>query len=281
MAELEPLPPLIAGVDADAELRSRIARMEMEMESPIGTLVDAVDTTDELPVEWRLPPVDARALLRVVIRAFDEDDELLLERVAHTTEPEDRTALLKIRLNDECLPGVTGRSVACGGTDTCVAGFCSNPHINESSLDDYDVTWAEPPSGGCIDDVSKPTVEIGNDGEPFTLMADGTAHEPEWRIQGGTHIWFSVRTSNLASVGGVTYAALDSMDGALGNAQKTDDDYVEESGGCVLQHARYILAGEDAYQTDMRLHVTVADYTGNAAHAAVDVYIEDAPPPPQ
>ena len=279
-AELEPPSLLIVGVDADAELRSRIGRLEMQMESPIGTLVDAVDTADALPLEWPLPATEPRALVRVVIRAFDDGDELLLERVAHTNEPEERTALLRVRLNDECLPGVTGRSVACGEADTCVAGFCGNPHINESSLDDYDPSWAELPSGDCVDDANLPFIEIGNDGEPFTLMADGTAHVPEWGIQGGTHIWFSVRANNLAPVGGITYAALDSMDGALGNVQKTDDDFVAGTDGCVLQRARYILAGPEAYETDMRLHVTVADYTGNAAHASVDLYIDDPPPPP-
>lgn len=157
-----------------------------------------------------------------------------------------------------------------------------NPHINESALDDYDAGWDERPSGGCIQDVDAPRIEIGNDGEPFTPMSNGTVHEPEWGIQGGTHIWFAVRTNNLAPERGITYAALDSIDGTTrGSVQKTDDVYLEQSGGCVLQHARYILPGPEAYDMDMRLHVAVADHTGNAAHAAVEVHTTDAPPPPQ
>lgn len=273
------LPPLVAGVSADPDLQSRIARMELRVESPLGTVIDELDTMD-LPFTWPLPEVDDRALLRLVVRVFDEQDVELLERIVRTNQPEDRTALLRIRLNDECLPGVTGRAIDCG-TETCVAGFCGNPHVNESALEDYDEAWADPPTGACISDAASPRIEIGNDGDPFTVMAPLTEHEPEWGIQGGTHIWFSVRMNNLGPEGGITYAALDSMDGVLGSVQKTDDVYVEETGGCVLQHARYILPGEEAYNSDMRLHVAVADYTGNAAHAAVDVRITDAPPPPR
>lgn len=272
-------PPLIAGIDADAPLRSRVARTTLSFESPIGTVVDELDTTDPLPLSWHLPAVEARTLVRVVVRVFDAQDVELLERVVHTNQPEDRTALLRIRLNDECLPGVIGRPIDCG-TDTCVAGFCAKPHVNESALEDFDAAWAEPADGACVDDPDAPRIEIGDDGEPFTLMAAGTEHVPEWGIQGGTHIWLSVRSENLAPSGGVTYVAADTLDGMLGPVQKTDDVYVDGPDGCVLQHVRYILPGEEAYDRDMRLHVATADRTGNAAHATVDVFIADAPPPP-
>lgn len=268
----EPPPEgLIAGLDADPPLAALVERTEIRTYDADGNEIEAVTLQDGFPFEHPIAEVAPDAELVVEAAVYDAAGELLVRRRVETRQPPELPRLLRVRLNDECMDGVTGRDVSCPG-ETCVAGVCQSPSISSADLEPYTAEWAQAPESPCptAGDVR---VEIGADAESFEVLAPGATMPPELGNQGLSHVWLSVRASGLSSVDLVTFLTLDPVQGPQSAAQRSSEPYVVQEQACRLERPRYVLPSEDLWNTDMRLGVHVLDPMGNAGFAALDVHI--------
>lgn len=268
--------PLVVGLDADPSLRGDIDRVEVRVMDDAGEALFSETVFGPVPAEIAIPAQQADLRVTIDAQALDAAGATLLSRTLSTRYPSGGPLLARLRFNDECLPGVTGRDVSCPG-DTCVAGVCRPPFVSTSDLEPYVEDWATPPVSLCPGG-SDIEVTIGDDTDDFSEMAPDTLLIPEPGNQGGTHIWLSVRANHLVAdpdsgEGMVTYLTLDAPDEGATPAQRDGTTYVAEGDACRLRRVRYILSDDSEWNTMQRLRVHVRDATGNASFAAVDVAI--------
>lgn len=263
---------VVLGIDADSGLLPQIAEIVVRVSDDASNDIFDTRLPPSLPVELTLPEVEAELRFHIDVDALDASGTLLLTRRLTTRFPSEGAVLARIRLNDECLPGVTGRDVSCPNA-TCVAGVCRNPFVSTADLEEYHADWAVAPTHLCSLGDGDATASIGDDDALFSPMEAGALLVPEPGSQGGTHVWLAVLAHNLSLDGMVTFITLDEGPGEATAAQRHAGDYAVDDDGCRLDRVRYILPDEASWNTSRRLHVHVTDYTGNAAHDAVDVAI--------
>ncbi|MEQ9319575.1 MAG: hypothetical protein RIF41_10480 [Polyangiaceae bacterium] len=272
----EPPPQgLVAGLDADPPLAALADRVEIRTSDAEGTELEHVTLREPFPLEHGIVEVDPDAEVAVQVEVFDAAGELLVRRRAETRQPPGEARLLRLRLNDECMAGVTGRDVSCP-SETCVAGVCQSPSIASADLELYASDWATAPDSPCPS-LSDVTVEIGADAVSFEPLAAGATMVPELGNQGLSHVWLSIRASGFSSLDLVTFLTLDPMQGQQSSAQRTSEPYRLDDDACRLDRPRYVLPTEDLWGTDMRLGVHVVDPIGNAGFTALDVRIGTPP----
>jgi hypothetical protein len=263
---------VVVGIDADSGLLPQIAELAVRVTDDASSDIFDTRLPPSLPAELTLVEVEADLRIHIDVDALDASGALLLTRRLTTRFPGEGAVLARMRLNDECLPGVTGRDVSCANA-TCVAGVCRNPFVASGDLEVYQSDWASAPASLCPSEEGDASASIGDDDAVFSPMQEGALLVPEVGTQGGTHVWLAVLAHNLSLDGMVTFITLDEGPGDASAAQRHAGDYALDDDGCRLDRVRYILPDEASWNTNRRLHVHVSDYTGNAAHAAVDVAI--------
>ena len=183
-------------------------------------------------------------------------------------------------LNDECIAQEGECDISCP-SGTCSAGVCVLPFVAPDKLADYTPSWNEPPQGNCgLVDQTEPIVAIGREESPFSPLEDGDVVTPQMGLQGASHFFFGVRMNHADDASTLThfYARILST-GRETNVVSVADVYTANDGGCELFWVPLILPPEDVANEVMRLGVTVADGTGNAGHAHVDVVLAEPLPP--
>jgi hypothetical protein len=249
----------------------------VHVEAGLGVpLHDAVLAFDGEPVEVALGPLADRTQLSATVEALDANGEVLLRRIAATNVMAHRSVLLRMRLNDECLPADGEPDVSCTGL-TCVAGVCEVPFVGAHLLADYEPSWREAPAGKCGGvDAGEPVVVIGRADPPFTPLEDGDLVTPYMGAQGGTHFFFSVRMNNADDASAITrHHGRVVATGQERSAVSIATPYTVDPDGCHLFHLPFVLPPTNLGGETFRLGVTVADVTGNAGHAHVDVVLTE------
>jgi len=223
----------------------------------------------ELPVELSFEDLADGTPVEVVIEAFRIGDTTrpLLTRTAATEVVGDKTLLLRVRLEKECVipPGEAG----CPAPETCVAGACSSPRVDPAQLEEYTAGWAigEPdvckPAGA-----GAPVVLVGEGQADYLPLAELEEVQVEAGPQGGHHIWVAIRMKNLRQSGSITSISgtvpeLD-LEIAPFNVIFTFDQ--DEGGYCKLFGLRFQLDGERDIQELLgkvvNVKVTVTDREG-------------------
>lgn len=268
---------LVVGLDADPPLIGSIDSVAIVVRDDAGEELFVETVAGPVPTEIAIPALEAELRVTIDAEARDDTGAPLLTRTLATRYPASERLLARMRFNDECLPGVTGRDVSCPG-DTCVAGVCRPPFVSTTDLESYDADWASPPAPLCPDAGGDIEVTIGDDTDAFSEMAPDTLLIPEPGNQGGTHVWLSVRATHLradpdSGEGMVTFLTLDAPDEGATPAQRDGTTYKVEGDACRLRRVRYILSDDGEWNTMQRLGVHVWDAVGNAGFATVDVAI--------
>jgi hypothetical protein len=271
---------VVIGVSADQPLKGVVQRVELRVATGFGDLLFEESLPFAPPMDIEVPALADKTNVTATIVAYGDDDEPLLKRIAATAVAAQRTLLLPLRLNDECVSQEGEPDVTCTGS-TCSAGNCQVPFISAHLLDDYAPSWSEPPVGKCGPvDSGEPQVVIGFGDPPFEPMADNTLITPYTGAQGGTHFFFSVRMSNADEVTGVTthFGTILST-GRERTPVKTITKFDVGDDGCHAWTIPFVMPPVEYAGELMRLGVTVTDVTGNAGHTHVDVLL-GAPQPP-
>jgi hypothetical protein len=274
-ASVEPPPhSVIAGVTSDAPLAATLTFLESVLEAPPGKVLSR---TTHAPGEGITTPLELPfpALAdgtRVLVKIYAHDaTRVALIRTAATEVVDERALLLRIRLNDECVPDGEHDRVCEWGT--CIAGYCEDPFVHPSHLEEYRTDWPVPHTDPCIFEVNgEPTVEIGAPDAPFAPLAEGATMVPEFGPQGASHVFFSVRMQNLEREDALTLVTADSSDGTV---QKLPLLYEEDAGACQAFGARFVLPQNGAFNQTMRLGITVLDAAGSACHTHTDVFVAE------
>ncbi|MEQ9318047.1 MAG: hypothetical protein RIF41_02770, partial [Polyangiaceae bacterium] len=270
--------PLMIGLDADPALLPVIDRVQLRVTDDAGAELFAEAVAGPLPVELAIPALEIDLRITIDAEAIDAGGAPIVTRTLATRYPSaDASLLARLRFNDECVPGVTGRDVSCPG-DTCVAGVCRPPFVSTTDLETYRSDWEVPPPNLCPAADGDVAVTIGDDADDFSEMAADTLLIPEPGNQGGTHVWLSVRATHLvpdpvSGEGMLTYITLDGPAEGATPAQRDGTAYVADGDTCRLRRVRYILSDDGEWNTMQRLRVHVVDAMGNAGFAGVDVAI--------
>jgi hypothetical protein len=270
---------LVVGITSDVGVIEAMTRLDLVLEAPPGQVLsrEELQAGDGalFPFERMFPVVEAGTRLAVTLTPVGADGTALFSRHVETSALADRTLLLRVRLNAECIPDDEWpRATSCAPPWSCVAGLCEDPYVSPSRLGDYAPDWGAPVADPCVTPHDEPTIEIGRAAPPFAPLEPGTVLVPEYGEQGGTHVWFSVRMRNLSRDGTVVALTADILDtGVLGSVQKSAGPFEDGPTGCDQYQLRYILPQNGAWEQDVRLGVTLTDGLGTCARENVDVYV--------
>jgi hypothetical protein len=276
---------VIAGISADPELEPLLGALELQVSSLSGTSLSAERYDLERapaswPLELALPRLDASGValpaVRVTVTARDRQHDVMLRRIALVELPDDGgRRLLRLRLNDECLPGAFQGVPQCPASTTCSGGRCVDPLVTASELEVYQPTWAEPRANACTPEPgAEPRVELGDGSVPFRALEPGEALTPLPGIYESDHVFVSVRIRNLDPEGALTaIRGLLPDSGVVGSVQEVVAPFETRTVGCDSHELRYVLPFAADAREAMRLTALVVDRTGHAGHANADVLL--------
>ncbi len=276
-------PRIVLGISADAPLAGKFQRIDIIVQDQQFNAIfrDSQSFDGMAPVEVPLRGLSDGAFIRATVSAFAAGANApVITRVVETRTLPGRSLMLPVRFNDECIPRQGERDVSCPG-NTCSAGVCVVPFVSPQLLTDYSPKWSQPGEGHCgpIDEV-EPAVTIGWPTSPFKPHHNGDLVTPQMGLQGASHFFFSVRMHNADDAHTIThYYGTILSTGRETSVVSIADPYVVNTSGCEVFMLPLILPPEDVAGQTMRLGVTVADGSGNAGHAHVDVALETPTPP--
>lgn len=269
-------PSAVVAVSFDAPLEGEVDALEIDATANDAAVVTQVlDTDGKTPVELKLPTLEPGTRLRVQVVARRGDEELL-RQILMTEAMAGRELLIPMRMNDECAPSLADRDVSCA-VSTCSQGVCRVPFVDPRDLDDYRPDWAKPPKGSCggVDD-GEPVAMIGGEGKDFVPLEEGQVVRPYRGLQGGVHLFLSVRASGIDQQSAVThYFDTILSTGRESSVLSLERPYDVEDSGCHSYNVAYVLPPIEVVGETMRLGVNVADATGNTGHGHVEVVIGD------
>lgn len=292
-AEAAPeLGSVVVGITSDLALGSDVARMRIRQR------VNDEDVADEVvwaPAEGEPPPFPREIAFRdrepgtrveVAIDVFAtvfSDEPPLFTRLASTNVAAGRSLLLRVRVEEECIPGfrIEGgeNTPVCTPPETCVATTCRPSFVPPDMLESYSPSWSEDYPDACKPEgAGEPSLEIGQGEQAFAPLADGEVVEPELGPQGGYHIWLALRMRNLHQAG--TQTLIKARSPELGidlNPMHAALGYEATGGACELAGLKFLLlhAGATDFEDvtelfgqPLDLTVTVSDAMGDIAQAA-------------
>jgi len=264
----------VVGVSFDAPLAGEVDHLVVDVAADGDEVVSkTLDSDGAKPVELELPAMDPGTRLQVRVIAQSGDEELL-RQVMMTEVEADRTLLLPMRMNDECIPATAHRDVSCAAS-TCRAGVCQQPFVDPSDLEDYRKSWAKPPVGSCGGvDEGEPTITIGGEGESFVPLEDGEVVRPYRGLQGGMHLYLAVQMSGADEQSTTTHYFNKILStGRESSVLSLEQPFEVEQDGCHTYMVPMVLPPVDVVGEEMRVGVTVLDVTGNAGHDHVDIVV--------
>jgi hypothetical protein len=246
------------------------------------TSSDEVLSPSALPHEVKLVPPngDVTAPIGVEVDGYQSagwtpqsTDPPVLVRTAETTFVPDRTMLLRIVVQGQCVialtPGLPG-APTCAAPQTCMGGACQSDVVGLAGLEAYAPGWPN-----SVPDICKPAnagppiVQVGTGQTDYLPVTDGQTVQAEQGPQGGHHIWIAVRQQNIAQAGSTTtITSVQPGTNLAGPRMAFVFTFQPDEGGfCKLSGLRYQL---DLDGTDYHLFlgqpldvtVTIADASG-------------------
>jgi len=259
---------LAVGVTCDPELEPQVAKLSLSIATPREVQSTSWERR-AFPFEVMLDDLMEDDTVDVTAVA-EATDGVLVTRSARTLAVAGEPLLLRMQLNDECIPASSVRDVSCPG-QTCIAGLCEESYVSPSELEPYHPDWAVPPADACAPSPgARADVTLGQDGEPFVPLEPGTVLTPEWGPQGGTHVWLAIRMRGLTADSTTMVWADFPTEDIEGSVQRSTARYLSS---CELFSFRYVLPMSDAWDTPMHLTAVVVDPSGHAGHQYLDVNV--------
>lgn len=282
---------VIVGLSSDLVPGVDLSRLGVEMRAGgelyrEATLSVSGGTPLVLPTEMRFDALPDGAPVEITLRAFDDSvsfGEPFLTRVAATRVVAGKTLLLRVRLEQECIPNfqLEGDLIAptCAPPTTCVAAACEDPFVAPEKLEDYRADWATSYVDACKPaEHGEPEVTIGEGESGYSALAEGAALRLEKGEQGGFHLWVALKMRNLHRRGSAT-----TISAYLPELGRSFDPikvgYAYDplgDGACEVHGIRYLLVYDQPGALDaivgkaLRLSAKVVDDVGDAGFAELN-----------
>jgi hypothetical protein len=265
---------VVVGVSADAPLVSLTERLEARVEAPPGTVrADASWSRSagdlSFPSEVAVEQLPDKSEIVATVQAFASDGTRLVTRIARTFADGERTMLLPVRLNDECIASADEPDVSCV-EQTCSAGQCVNPLVKPDALSDYRPNWDSTPLHPCAG--TAVTLELGMAGGEFVPLEAGDSVKAVAGNQGLAHLDLAVHMTGLDAASLTVLGGMAPEFDVTFQPRWEDASYNETASRCELQPLRLVLP--NTWDSEIQLGATLIEANGNAEHHHVRVYVE-------
>ena len=261
---------LVFGLTSELQPGVDIDRMRVVARAGGEVVRDEVLTmqggTLELPAEVPLEDLADGTAVQLEIEAFRPGDAVtpLVTRTAATEVVGERTLLLRVRLERECVIPPTGS--ACAAPETCIGGTCRSPEVDPAELEEYTPGWAVSEPDICKPAGAGDPVVIVGKGQGDYLPLDALEEvQVEAGPQGGYHIWIAVRMKNLRRSGSITSISgyVPALDHQIRSYDVIFTFDPDEGGYCTLHGLRFQLDNDIDIQQLLgqvvRVKATVSD----------------------
>lgn len=281
---------LVVGVTTDLRVGLDIDHMHVLMKAGGEVIRDQMLSTADpanklkIPTEFAFSDRKDGEAVEITLEAFHPGSSTkpLVTRHAATEIIAGKTLLLRLEIDSRCalVPGSSAQE--CGQNQTCIAGICSDPEVDASTLEEYDPSWATTTTDICRPaGAGAPIVIVGLGQADYLPAMDGVVAQVEAGPQGGHHIWVAIRIKNLHQSGSITSVTGHAPDvpadvGPFNVIFTFDQD---EGGYCKLYGLRFQLDAdidiEQLLGETLVVKVTVTDKEGNVGVGELTVKLSD------